>query len=197
MPVSYRPATLGDLGFVSRGVIAAGDGLYEYLLGGAIPGMPLPQLISAALMEPGSPLHYSNAIVAERDANPVGLALAYPAVHFDVPDGLSVLTPAARLEHIAPLFANKVEGSFYLHALWVDAAERSAGIGRGLLDRVSQSGAEQGCHCFSLHVWADNDAALSLYEGYGLNTVVTLPIARTEQLDHQGGMILMASDQPG
>lgn len=194
MRVSVRAASLKDVNFVSRSIVEAGGGINEFLLEGVIPGMPVNQLMLAAVLEPGSPLHYSNAVIAERAGVPIATALAYPSDQFGMREELSVLVPAKRLSHVAALFANKVMDSFYLHALWVDSSERGSGIGRELLECVDTAAHERGFDQMSLHVWADNTVALGLYEGYGFRPVATIAIGPTERMDHEGGMILMATE---
>jgi len=108
---------------------------------------------------------------------------------------LSVLVPAKRLSHMAALFTNKVINTFYLHALWVNPSERGSGMGRELLDYVNKTGRDRGFDQMSLHVWADNKIALGLYEGYGFRPVTTIAIGRTEELNHEGGIILMATER--
>jgi len=193
--VHYRAASIKDIAVICRSIVEAGGGINEFLLEGVIPGMRITQLISAAVLEPSSPLHYSNAVIAERGGVVIAMALAYPSEEFGMREELSVLVPAKRLSHMAALFTNKVINTFYLHALWVNPSERGSGMGRELLDYVNKTGRDRGFDQMSLHVWADNKIALGLYEGYGFRPVTTIAIGRTEELNHEGGIILMATER--
>ena len=191
MKPTFRTGGAPDLDFVTSGIVAAGDGLVEFLVSGLVPGMSTERLLQAAVLDAGSPLNVSNAIIAEIGGRPSGLALAYPIEQFGITSDLMALIPRKRLDHLQALFANPVENSFYLHALWVDPSARGMRVGRGLLDETVAAAAERELDIVSLHVWADNEAALSLYEGYGFETVATVPVGKTEQIDHDRGMLLM------
>lgn len=189
--VTYRPGGADDADAVVHAVIEAGAGLIEYILEGVAPGMAIEKLMSAAVIDPGSPLHVVNAIIADVDGETVGIAIAYSAKRFTLPMELKILMPRKRLNHIRSLFTTKIEDSYYLHALWVTPEVRGLRIGRGLLDVTVETARAKGFDRLSLHVWADNDIARSLYEGFGFEAVATIPIAATRNLNHPAGMILM------
>lgn len=189
--LTRRQGKVEDLDLVVHAIIEAGAGVVEFMVKDVIPGMPVDKLVAAAVVDPDSPLHFSNAVVAEVDGGPAGVSLAYASERFGLPTELRVIVPKRRLDHLRSLFASKLEDSFYLHALWVDPTTRGMQVGRGLLDDTAERARKAGYKQLSLHVWADNEVALSLYEGFGFEPMATLPIGTTEQLDHKGGMILM------
>ncbi|MGZ0187153.1 MAG: GNAT family N-acetyltransferase, partial [Alphaproteobacteria bacterium] len=83
--------------------------------------------------------------------------------------------------------------SFYLHAIWVDAMARGRGVGALLLDSVIAFGKDEGYSRTSLHVWADNHAALALYRSRGFVVLEELPVPRRPLMQHDGGKYLMAT----
>lgn len=57
--------------------------------------------------------------------------------------------------------------SLYLDDLCVDEAHRGKGLGRALLEYVTDYAQKEGCHSVTLNVWALNPGAEKFYEACG------------------------------
>ncbi len=88
----------------------------------------------------GSPDGTSQMMVATVDGSYVGMAVG--AVH-------------------------KRSGDAHLFAMWVDPAHRGSGVASALVDRVTDWARRKGHSDLTLHVAADNGAAIGLYERCG------------------------------
>ena len=109
MKPTFRTGGAPDLDFVTSGIVAAGDGLVEFLVSGLVPGMSTERLLQAAVLDAGSPLNVSNAIIAEIGGRPSGLALAYPIEQFGITSDLMALIPRKR--NFVLMFARDDVGS--------------------------------------------------------------------------------------
>ncbi len=99
--------------------------------------------------------------------------------------------PKERLDHVRELYAHRLDDSFYVHALSVDEALNGQGIGRAFLDLSYEMAEDRGFNTVSLHVWKDNQRALSLYQANGFVGVEDIAIDRHALIPHDGGMLLM------
>lgn len=65
----------------------------------------------------------------------------------------------------ADFFSGEPQG--HLYYLATDPAAEGQGIGRGLMDAISDWTREQGCHELQLYVFATNDRGRAVYRRYG------------------------------
>ncbi|MDP1883687.1 MAG: GNAT family N-acetyltransferase, partial [Bradyrhizobium sp.] len=75
-------------------------------------------------------------------------------------------------------------------------AHRGSGIGARLLGWAEGRAAEAGYERLSLHVWADNVAAVTFYRTRGFIEVGVAGIPTHPRLPHDGGSILMSKAVP-
>jgi len=177
-------------------VIDAGGGLYEFLLGGLVPGVSAHNMIRYAVSDESTLFSYTNGLLAERDGEILGLALCYPGDEFGLPWIVRNVIPRARLDRVRGLLEADVRGTLYLNSLAVTEAARGGGVGRLLLGCVGELTAELAFDTVTLHVWADNAPALNLYRSSGFEIVETVSIEPYERLEHEGGMHLMSASLP-
>jgi ribosomal protein S18 acetylase RimI-like enzyme len=55
----------------------------------------------------------------------------------------------------------------WIYDVYIDEPHRGKGYGRGLMDAVEAQVREAGLARMELHVWVDNDRAISLYRSLG------------------------------
>jgi ribosomal protein S18 acetylase RimI-like enzyme len=55
----------------------------------------------------------------------------------------------------------------WIYDVYIDESHRGRGYGRGLMDAVEAQVREAGLARMELHVWVDNDRAISLYRSLG------------------------------
>jgi len=193
MTFEFRFGGEADIPLIADMVIAAGDGLFESLLDDLVPGVGVRQFVRMAVGSEDSPLGYANAVLAEQNDTIVGMALCYPSDQYGLHPLLKNLIPNRRIDPLRPLFASKVENSFYLNTLVVSERIRGKGLGRMLVEFCKDWSVEEGCDSLSLHVWADNTSALSFYHRLGFEAVMPVPVTLRTQPERSAGMLLLST----
>lgn len=196
MDISFRIGEAADAELIVDLVLQAGDGLFESLLDDVVPGVRAKQLLRMAVKGEDSPLNFGNAIVAEGDGEVVGLALSYPASEFGLHPVLQSLLPNARLEPFKPFFDSRPPDSWYLNSLSVVEALRGKGLARLLVGCCGDLALSAGQSQLSLHVWADNDAALTLYRNLGFGEIERIPVRLRGNGRPASEMVLMTAPLP-
>lgn len=176
---------------IARFMCIAGGGVYEFLFDDLIPFVTAVDLLSGGIGGEQYPISYRNCRVASlgHDGEIVAAANVFPADllkedHF-------VLLGSERHNHIRPMLELQDWGSMFLNSLAVSDAYRGSGIGAALLGWAETRTAEAGYDRLSLHVWADNVAAVNFYQARQFVRVGIAEIAAHPRLPHNGGSILM------
>lgn len=196
MNIEFRLGREADIELIIGYILRAGDGLFESLLDGVLPGVGAKQLLRLAVKDESSPLNYGNAILAEGENQVVGLALSYPVLHYGLHPLLQSLLPQARLDPMTALLASKVPDSWYLNSLAVADVFRGRGLARLLVGCCGDLAVEAGQSQLSLHVWSDNAAAIGLYRELGFDEVERVPVSLRGVRNRAGEMILMRAPLP-
>ena len=184
-----RPAEPDDAPEMARLIDMAGGGVYEFLLDGLVPGMTAAEMLVPGLAGSAGSFSHRHSGVAELAGRVVGVAHAYPVDWIRTEDYSGL--PPDRLAHLASFNATQDWGSYFLSALAVDPAFRRRGLARRLLGWVYERARGAGFDRVTLHVWADNPAALSLYASEGFAEVARAAVPWHERLPRQGGSILL------
>jgi ribosomal protein S18 acetylase RimI-like enzyme len=197
MDVSLRFGEVTDAAIVADYALKAGGGLFEFLLDGVLPLVTAEHILRLAVVNDGSVLHYSNAVLAEHESKPVGMILCYASRHYGIPPILETLVPRVRLEQVREFLLSRIENSYYVNTLVVEDAVRGKGVGGLLLSFAAALGQEQGQESLSLHAWSDNVPAVNLYRESGFVVVREIPVSLATTA---GGatrtMLLMKADLP-
>ena len=197
MDVTLRFAEADDSEIVAGYALRAGAGLFEFLLDGVLPLVGAADLLRLAVINGDSVLHYSNAVLAELRSKPVGMILCYAAKDYGIPPIVETLVPRARLDQVHSILTSRVEDSYYVNSLIVDEAARGKGVARLLLAFASALAEEHGQRALSLHAWADNEAAVNLYNDAGFAVVREIAVPPAVRLgDTARIMLLMKADLP-
>lgn len=196
MTATVRFGRAEDVPLVCDHIFKAGGGLFEFLLGDVVPGVDPKRFLRFAVADEDSVVGFSNAVLAELDGEVVGVAVSYAADDYGIPPILETIVPKRRMEQVRELLTSRIEGSWYLNTLAVSDRAQGRGVGRALLEFCAGMGQALAYRCMTLHVWADNPAALRLYENAGFKVVRKIPVQRGQILDHRGGMLLLAADLP-
>ena len=196
MDISFRIGEAADAELIVDLVLQAGDGLFESMLDGVVPGVRAKQLLRMAVKGEESPLRFGNAIVAEGDGAVVGMALCYPSAEFGLHPVLESLLPRTRLEPFKALFQTPLPDSWYLNSLSVVDAFRGKGLARLLLGCCGDLALSAGQSRLSLHVWSDNDPALQLYRNFGFAEIERIPVRLRGDSRTNSEMVLMAAPLP-
>ena len=192
--ISLRLAEPSDCALLARAAVAAGGGIYEYLLENAAKGFAPEAAIAAALAQDSDGFGWRNGIVADTEGVALGAAIAYPARAYRLAPAIAAAARAEAKRDLAPLFESiPPDDAYYLHAIWAAPEARGRGVGGLLLDGVIAFGADQDFARTSLHVWRDNAPALALYRSRGFEMLDRLDVPRRPLLPHDGGKLLMAT----
>lgn len=189
--ITYRAARPEDSADVARLFSIAGGGLYEFLFEDLIPFMSTQDILSRGVADDDTPISYRNCRVATagEDGAVVGAANLFPADLLKN-DSYSMLAPD-RHEHVRAMVELQDWGSMFLNSLATDEACRGRGIGAALIAWCKQRTEAEGFDRLSLHVWADNTAAIRFYEAQGFVRIGIAEVAPHPLLDHKGGSVLM------
>lgn len=197
MTVNVRLGQSEDVAALVDHILAAGDGLFEHLFNGLLPGLGARDAVRFAVVDDEATLSWSNALIAELDGAVAGVVLAYPSDQYGLPPVVEGLVPRRRLDPLRDLFASRIENTLYINTVSVSAAARGLGLARLLIDVARDMAEGQGLNGLSLHAWGDNDAAIRLYESMGFHRVGEIHIPVTKHLKHEAPMLLMhAPAQP-
>lgn len=196
MEFEFRFGTGADAPLIADLVIEAGDGLFESMLDGIVPGVGAREFVRMAVNADESPLSFANAILAEANGEVAGLALGYPADEYGLHPLLKSLVPNRRLDPLRNLFASKVDNSWYLNTLVVQEKARGQGLGRLLVRACAEVAGEAAFQSISLHAWKNNTAALSMYSALGFAPVEDVAVSLRTRGERDCGMVLMKAPLP-
>ena len=189
--ITYRVGRKDDCLRIAELDNIASGGAIEYLFRDLIPGMTPVEIIALNLEQDSYPHTFRNVILAEYKAQILGMALSFPAKYHTITRQMRRFFPAERLRHFKQFFSTRVEGSYYLDALCVDANYRKIGIGDKLIDLTKTKAGHEGFDTLSLIAFADNTIALHLYEQKGFSMVDRIELKPHRLIPHQGGCVLM------
>lgn len=194
MNVYYRNAKKEDCYWIAELDNIASDGAIEYLFHDLIPDTTPVQIVASNLENDLSPYSYCNTIVAELDNEIIGISISFPSKYHEITEEMERFFPADRLENFREFFSTRVEESYFLDALAVDARYRGKGIGTKLIDLTKAKAQNEGYKVLSLIVFADNLKAQSLYKKSGFEIVKKIELKSHRLLPHEGGCFLMKTD---
>ncbi len=161
---SIRRAESEDAEDLAKLIDIAGEGIPAWLWAQRCQAGETPLDVGAerARREEGG-FSYTNALVAERGGDVLGMALSYPIDEAPSGDFSELPVPIAPF---VELEAQSV-GTWYINALAVFAGHREAGVGTKLLNAVETQAAAGGYPVVSIQVYSQNVGAFRLYERFG------------------------------
>ncbi len=196
MDFDFRLGEEADSSIIADFIIAAGDGLFQSMLDGIIPGVGAVQFVRMAVKSEDSPLNAQRAILAEYDGRVMGMALGYPSSDYGLHPLLKNLVPSRRIKPLQALFDSKIDDSWYLNTLLVSDEARGRGLGSLLVQFCADLAVEEGLSSISLHAWADNQPALSMYGALGFTERDKVPVSLRLHPERTAGMLLLAAPLP-
>lgn len=192
MDIGYRSAVSADSETIAQLICVAGGGLYEFLFDGLIPLLTAADVLARAVSSERETISYRNCVVAFSltSGEVFGAANAFPVD--ELKEERYRLLPTGRREHIRSMLQMQDWGSMFLNAIVVGERCRRNGVGSQLVDWSEIRAREAGLDRLSLHVWADNTAALKFFRAKGFVALRVAAVAPHPRLPHLGGSILMS-----
>lgn len=194
MPFEIRFGTTDDTDILAELIRAAGEGIFEQLFEGIVPGLRAEQVLRFAVVDSTGPFSHANALVMEEEGRVVGTVLGYPAEDYALPPVAQTLVPSRRIKPLAELLASRLSGSFYINTVAVIPEARGRGVARMLVETMIEVAGQKGFSVVSLHAWRDSPAPQRLYAGLGFTEVEQISVPQTKYLTHADPIILMRTD---
>lgn len=186
-----RAAAPDDAAALADLILLAGGGVYEFQLDGLFGDAVLSDVLASGICGVAGNFSHRHMFVAEEEATGavVGMAHGYPAEWMRELDRSFI--PPDRLAHLAPFEALQDWDSYFVSALAVLSARRRCGLGAALLNALTEKARAGGFSRLSLHVWADNAAALAFYAKSGFVEAGRADMPPHPRLPHVGGSVLL------
>jgi ribosomal protein S18 acetylase RimI-like enzyme len=186
MELTIRPAAPGDARVAGVLINRAMGSLAESLLGARNPDEAAATL-SRLFLRRHNRFSREFAVVAERDGEPVGIVLGYPAERMprlELPTAWALLRTIGAVRFLRMLRAavplrqlkEAQPGEYFLNTVAVLQADQGRGVGTALLDCFEAQAAAGGFRACSLSVEDDNARARSLYEHRGYRVLETMHV---------------------
>jgi ribosomal protein S18 acetylase RimI-like enzyme len=183
----YRAASPADAYALAELSIAAGDGMYEFLLEEMAPREMLAGLISRSLKQDSGGFSWRHCFVADQQGL-VGMINAFPAGWLREQE--QDILPQDRVQVLEPIDQAQDWESFLINGIAVRPALRRQGVGRRLLARAGEQARAGGFARLSANVWEDNVAARGLFESQGFRLQARIEINEFAGLSHKCGSLL-------
>jgi ribosomal protein S18 acetylase RimI-like enzyme len=192
--ILLRPARPEDAYGLSELSIAAGDGMYEFLLEGLAPAPLLAPLIARTIKQEEGGFSWRHCHVAD-EKGVVGMVNAFPAdwLRKEEKDVL----PEDRVRVLEAIDEAQDWDSFLINGIAVRAPFRRQGIGHQLLSWAIEEAKTAGLARVTANVWAENAAARGLFEKLGFAIEKKIDVTPHEGLRHRGGCLLYGLNTNG
>ena len=191
MTTEIRRATADDIPHLARFQTEAYGGHNEILYDGLVPGRSFESLVQRQFAQPNTTPFYENHWVAMRDGQVAGGIHAFAmgdVAKFPrdplVPEERQAIAEECLCHLPAP-------DTYYVLALAVYPEFRGKGIASTLLSLGLKHAADEGFAECSLHVFAENVAAVALYKKHGFKVANHHPVTQHPLLYYSGDMLLM------
>ncbi len=191
MTIETRRATADDIPHLARFLIAAAGGYIEIFYDGLAPDRSFESLVEPQFAVPSTVPFYENHWVAVCDGRVAGGIHAFPFEDVaNFPE--DPLVPKERYAMVTEMYdCLAAPGTYHVYVLAVYPGFHGKGVGSTLLSLGLQHAAENGFGECSLHVFAENVAAVTLYEKYGFKEAGRYPVTQHPLFYHPGDIILM------
>lgn len=193
LQIQYRPARVEDCPHMAGPIYQTSGGILDYLYEGLLRDESVVESLALFLRREDRYDGYRSAIVAEFQNEIIGVVSSYPSACHRIDQEMKEFFPPERLEFVREFFSTRVEGGYYLSAIYVQEQFRQQGVARQLIELTKQRGRAAGYDSLSLLVMADNLSAQTAYLKSGLQIVRHVDLGEHPLIPHQGGLYLMAT----
>lgn len=191
MNVLYRDARREECLKLAECINETAGGILDFLYHDLFPGQTTVEMVAEFLAEGERYDSYSSITVAEYQNEIIGMVSSYPAKLHGIDPEMEAFFPKERIDVVRDFFGSRVEGSYYLSAIFVDEQYRGHGVGSKLIAMTKDKAKEKGYNQLSLLVMADNETALKVYAKNGFKKVKHVKLQSNEFIPHEGGVYLV------
>lgn len=195
MTISYRYATADDVDKIAELTVIAAGGISEFMLDGLFPKTSAQELLKLAILNEKNPMYYANTLVAEQEGGVIAATNFYPAKEHGVPALMKAFIPPERINHMKNFYESRVDNSLYVHTMSVLPEYRHTSAAMDLMKALKKIAFEKKLKFLSAHVWADNKPVVMALKLAQFEVIENIAVARHELLPHDGGMLLMKSQE--
>ncbi|MGR3512082.1 MAG: GNAT family N-acetyltransferase [Paracoccaceae bacterium] len=183
-----RQAEASDAESLAKLINLAGEGIPNWLWSRAcVEGQsPLEIGVERAKRMSGG-FSYTNALIAEREASPIGMVLSYAITEAPTESPDDLPAPIAPFVALEKLSVN----TWFINALAVFPERQNQGIGSQLLTAAEDQAQAKGFDKMSIQVYAQNTGAVRLYERHGYKGVATDPVRLHPSPPYYTGDVLL------
>jgi len=180
-----------DIPHLARFQIEAYGGYNEVLYDGLVPSESLEGRLQRQFAQPNTTAFYENHWISICDGHVAGGIHAFPIEDMaNLPE--DPLVPEERYAMIAEyLRCLPAPGTYCVYALAVYPEFRGTGVASSLLSLGLRHAVEKGLAECSLHVFAENIAAVALYKKHGFQEAGRYLVKQHPLLYFRGDMLLM------
>ena len=186
--IAFRAALPADAYALAELSIMAGDGMYEFLLEEMVPKEMLAGLVARSMKQDTGGSCWRQCFVAE-GKGVVGMINAFPAAWLR--DQERDLLPEDRVQILDPIDQAQDWESYLINSVAVRRDQRRHGIAGQLVKWAIEQATVAGFARLSVNVWADNVAAVALFEKEGFHVRTRIEVPEHPRLSHVGGSLLM------
>ena len=190
-PVSIRKANKTDKHIIANAMVNASGGLCDYILSAPPFTLPPKMLIAFEIAKDNAILSYQHCLIAEIAHTAVGVLCAYNTNDFIV--SLQIAPPSKKMNMMQAFHDVLPTNALYIDTLYINPNFRGQGIGKYLLSAIQQFLLKDYRPLVCLYVWADNSAALQLYQKFGFFIAEAVTINNPEFPFQQARLLMVAN----
>ncbi|QMU61694.1 MAG: GNAT family N-acetyltransferase [Gammaproteobacteria bacterium] len=168
MSIQFKTGQLQDCDQIASWINSVGHGHIEYLLDSLVPDLFALRHLALVLAE-DSNYSYKNVDLVLDENSIAGLVFSYHSDSNQLTSEIQSVLSEDRVQWMRYFSDNQIDNSWYINTLGVADKYRRQGLGSQLLDHAAKRALQKGIQCLSLHVYANNIAAIKLYESYGFS----------------------------
>lgn len=197
----FRAATVGDCYKIAELSRIASDGVVDYVwstLAPQYPGLTSIEIGAKRYASDQSNFSYKNCIVAERDAEVIGMMVTFPIEESEEEskNGKEATTeseePSGEPDVLAP-YSLEVPGTWYICAIALFPQFRGQALGTEFLSIARKQAQNKGFRELSLLCFEQNTEAMRLYERNGFKVSDRAPVVPHELIHYTGDILLMTT----
>ncbi|MEM9105591.1 MAG: GNAT family N-acetyltransferase [Pseudomonadota bacterium] len=189
-----RQAQKSDAEAIAKLIDIAGEGIPSWLWTRAcVEGQTPLEIGIERARRPSGGFSYTNALVADKNGQAMGMVLSYAIVEAPLVDTNELPDPIAPFVALEKLSVD----TWYVNALAVFAKGRNQGMGSKLMAAAEEQARKNGLNEMSIQVYRQNAGAVRLYRKLGYRFVASEPVRLHPSPPYYTGDVLLLKKPVG